>query len=227
LYRLQHTDTQLDQVKSRLVEIETILNDTSLIDAARQQASLAETALMQGQKKLKDCENQVTDQKFKIEQNESTLYSGRIRNPKELQDLQNESAALNRFLGVLEDRQLEVMLEVEDLEIDFEQASTSVNVVRGRFEEEHAQLRAEKTSLLQQLNKLMIEREATVHSVVDEDLALYEQLRRTRNGVAVTRVFDQSCQACGSTLTPGLVQSARSINQLVRCSACNRILYAS
>ena len=227
MYRLQHTDTQLDQVKSRLVEIETILSDTSLIDAARQQASLAETALMQGQKKLKDCENQVTDQKFKIEQNESTLYSGRIRNPKELQDLQNESAALNRYLGVLEDRQLEVMLEVEDLELDFEQASTSVNVMRGRFEEEHAQLRAEKTSLLQQINKLMIEREATVHSVGDEDLSLYEQLRRTRNGVAVTRVLDQSCQACGSTLTPGLVQSARSINQLVRCSACNRILYAS
>jgi len=226
LFRLQQIDTQLDQAKTRLGEIDAILNDTSVIDEAKQNALLTEAALSLGQKKLHEMENQVTDHKYKIEQNQSTLYGGRIRNPKELQDLQNEASALNRYLGVLEDRQLEAMLEVEELELDYKKASTSVNQVRGRFEEANAQLRAEKTKFIQQVEKLMIERNAAVGSVDSQDLILYDQLRKARNGVAVTRVADKSCLACGAMLTPGLAQSARSINQLVRCTSCGRILYA-
>lgn len=226
LFRLQHIDTQLDQTNARLYEIDVILNDTSKIDAAKQNASSAEASLSVGQKKLREMENQVADQKFKIEQNESTLYGGRVRNPKELQDLQNEASSLKRYLDTLEDRQLEAMLEVEELEIIFQQANTSVNEIRGRFEEQNAQLRAEKTKLGQFCEKLSIERSAAVGSVDPDDLILYDELRQTRNSIAVTRVADQSCQACGSILTPGLAQSARSINQLVRCSSCGRILYA-
>lgn len=226
LYRLQLIDTNLDQATSRLSEIDLILNDSTLIEEANARVTASESALMVGQKKLREIENQVTDQKYKIEQNESALYGGRIRNPKELQDLQHESMALKRYLGTLEDRQLEAMLEVEELEQNQAQAISDVNILRGRFEEEHAHLRAEKTSLTQQVEKLAIERQAALGSIATEDLTLYEQLRKTRMGVAVTRVVDQSCSACGSMLTPGLAQAARSINQLVRCTSCSRILYA-
>ena len=226
LYRLQQIDSQLDQASSRIQEIEILLNDSTLIDEAKAKASQAEKVLNDHKKNLRIVENQVSDQKFKMEQNESTLYGGRIRNPKELQDLQNEAASLKRYLGVLEDRQLEIMLEVEDQELEFTQANNLVLEITGRFEEEHAHLRAEKTRLNQELEKLLMERKAAADSADVDDLKIYDHLRLSRNGVAVTRVVDQSCAACGSTLTPGLAQSARSINQLNRCTSCSRILYA-
>jgi uncharacterized protein len=226
LYRLQQVDSHLDQSRSRLVEIESILNDSTVITEANGLVVVSESALMAGQKNLRHIEIQVSDQKFKIEQNESTLYGGRIRNPKELQDLQTEAVALKRYLNVLEDRQLEAMLEVEELEQTHKEALMNLNQVRGRFEEEHAHLRAERARLNLQVEKLSLERQAAISSISAEDQLLYDQLRQSRNGVAVTRVVDQSCSACGSMLTPALAQSAHSINQIVRCTSCSRILYA-
>ncbi|MFN2235225.1 MAG: C4-type zinc ribbon domain-containing protein [Anaerolineales bacterium] len=47
-----------------------------------------------------------------------------------------------------------------------------------------------------------------------------------RAGVAVAKVEDRACKACGSTLTASLNQAARSPSQIVFCDSCGRILYA-
>ena len=216
----------LDQTRGRLVENETILNDLTVIKEAEAVVSTAEQILQQERRKLREIENQVKDQKYKIEQNESTLYSGRIHNPKELQDLQNDVAALKRYLAVLEDRQLEAMLAVEDYEANFTQASNAAAQARGHFEEQHAHLRAEKTNLLGTIDRYEIERQTVVIMVQPQDQTLYDNLRKIRSGVAVAHIIDKSCSACGSMLTPALVQSASSATQLARCTSCGRVLYA-
>lgn len=226
LYRLQLIDTQLQQAQNRLNSIDTILNDLSQFEAAEARAKEFQGILQQHQKQLRDIENQVTDQKYKIEQNESTLYGGRIRNPKELQDLQKEVASLKKYLMVLEDRQLEAMLLVEESEQAFKAADLDTKQVRGRFEEEHAHLRAEQSTLMTSKERLEVERQAAANMVPPQEQELYEQLRRTRSGVAVARITDRSCSACGSMLTPALVQAAGLATQLARCSSCSRILYA-
>lgn len=226
LYRLQQIDLNLDQARQRLSVVEQSLQDDATLRAAEAEAKLAEARLFQAQQNLRELEFQTRDQRMKIEQEESTLYSGRVRNPKELQDLQNEVAALKKFLATLEDRQLEAMLQVEEQETLAEQARQAAVQARARFEEEHAHLRAERTQLIQSIERLEVERQAALGSVPAEDLTLYEQLRQSRRGVAIARIVDRSCSACGATLTPGLVQSASLPTQLVRCSACGRILYA-
>jgi uncharacterized protein len=225
LYRLQLIDTQLQQATNRLNSIDAILNDLSIFEAAEAKAKEYEGILLHNQTQLREIENLVTDQKFKIEQNESTLYSGRIRNPKELQDLQKEVVSLKRYLSVLEDRQLEAMLMVDEAEVEYKAADAETKQVRGRFEEEHAHFRAERSSIVASIESLEIERQAAASMIQTQDHELYEQLRRTRNGVAVARITDRSCSACGSMLTPGLVQSASQATQLARCSSCGRILY--
>jgi len=225
LYRLQLIDTQLQQATNRLNSIDAILNDLSIFEAAEARAKEYEGILLHNQKQLREIENLVTDQKFKIEQNESTLYSGRIRNPKELQDLQKEVASLKRHLSVLEDRQLEAMLMVDEAEDEYKAADAETKQVRGRFEEEHAHLRAERSSIIASIERLGIERQAAASMIQTQDHELYEQLRQTRNGVAVARIIDRSCSACGSMLTPALAQSASQATQLARCSSCGRILY--
>lgn len=225
LYRLQQIDLNLDQARQRLAVIEQILQDDAALQAAEAEAKLAEARLFQAQQHLRELEFQTREQRMKIEQEESTLYSGRVRNPKELQDLQNEVAALKKFLATLEDRQLEAMLQVEEQEALSEQARQAMAQARAHFEEEHAHLRAERTQLIQIIERLEVERQAALGSVSTEDQALYEQLRQSRRGVAIARIVDRSCSACGAMLTPSLVQSASLPTQLVRCSACGRILY--
>jgi predicted nucleic acid-binding Zn-ribbon protein len=54
---------------------------------------------------------------------------------------------------------------------------------------------------------------------------MYEQLRKLKRGVAVATVADNSCAACGSTLSSAQLHAAKSPNQLTRCESCGRILY--
>ena len=114
LYRLQQVDSKIDQLRARLKKIEKALGDRSALLKIEQRAAKTQAAADQARKQLRQAEAKVKEQRIKIEQNEATLYGGRVRNPKELQDLQGELGALKRFLSTLEDRQLEAMLAVEE-----------------------------------------------------------------------------------------------------------------
>jgi predicted nucleic acid-binding Zn-ribbon protein len=205
LYRLQQIDSQLDRIRARLREIEAALQEDQAIKEAQKNLDQAAQHLEAQRKSLQQAEEQVREQRLKIEQTEATLYSGKIHNPKELQDLQNETAALKRYRSTLEDRQIEVMIAVEEAEA-------------GQSESKQASLNAE-------LGHLETEREAAARSIEAADLTLYNQLRQQRRGVAVAKVSDKACSACGSTLNASLLHAARSPSQIVRCDACGRILY--
>jgi predicted nucleic acid-binding Zn-ribbon protein len=225
LYRLQQIDSQLDLAQTRLQEIETALRENTALQRALEDHRAAEENLKGEQQTLYHAEVAVGDQRIKIEQSESMLYSGKVKNPKELQDLQNEVAALKRHLTVLEDRQLESMLTVEEAESTLKNASIVLDDTRARSSENQSRLRGEQSSLVVQVQRLEIERQAAASAIQPQDIDLYEQLRKQRRGVAITRIADKTCSACGTTLTPALIQSAHSPNQLTRCPSCSRILY--
>jgi predicted nucleic acid-binding Zn-ribbon protein len=96
-----------------------------------------------------------------------------------------------------------------------------------KFADMQTKLKAEKASTEQQLEQMTANRQVASGSVDDDDLRFYEGLREKRAGVAVARVQEGACMACGSTLTAALHQAARSPSQLSCCETCGRILYAS
>jgi predicted nucleic acid-binding Zn-ribbon protein len=225
LYRLQQIDSQLDQVKNRLLEVEVAINDNSLIIHAQQKLSEAEDNFSSELKKLHKAEDAVQDTRIKIEQTESTLYGGKVHNPKELQDLQNESSALKRRIAELEDHQLEVMMSTEEAEAKSKLAANALNEIQNNINEQNVQYIVEKTILLSQIERLDAERQAAIGPIPPNDLDLYEQLRKARKGVAVVKISGKTCTACGTTLSPAMVQSTQSSGSLVRCPTCGRILY--
>jgi predicted nucleic acid-binding Zn-ribbon protein len=226
LYRLQRFDSQLDKARARLHQIEVILGDNSTVKAAEGMVAKANEELQAAQTTLMRAENKVKDQRTKIEQNEAKLYSGKVRNPKELQDLQNEVAALKRYLEVLEDRQLEAMLLADDAAEAFESAQKALEEKKAKTEDLHADLLAEQGNLQQDVNQLEDKRKATLGSILEGDLKQYNRLRAQRGGVAVAKVTNKACSACGTTLSAALNQAARSPNQITFCDTCGRILYS-
>lgn len=225
LYRLQQIDTQLDQKRTRLVALDKILQDDSQLQAAQAVLAKREQTLQATQRVLRQAEAEVQAQRIKIEQNQSALYGGKIRNPKELQDLQKESGALKRYLNVLEDNQLEAMIVLEEAEAEHAQATKDLGDVKARRIEQNAALLGEQSALLKDVARLEDERLATASTIEEADIQLYESLRLSRHGNAVAMIQDKACAACGSTLTPGTIQAARSGTGLTRCAFCGRILY--
>ena len=115
LYHLQQIDSKMDQAHNANLRKATAL------------ANKAQKALESAQKAQKQAETKVNDQRIKIEQSEAILYGGSVRNPKELQDLQSEVAALKRFLETLEERQLETMLAVDEAHAKNQEALKILN----------------------------------------------------------------------------------------------------
>lgn len=226
LFRLQQVDNRINQVEARLAQVQAILaNDAELQGAlARLESAQARERELEGS--LHRSEQETQAQKIKIEQADASLYSGGIHNPKELQDLQQDVASLRKHLAVLEERQLEWMLEMEEAQTVRTQAQQELQVVQARLGEEHGGLITERSSLLHDRARLESERQAAVSAIAAGTLSLYEELRQERRGVAVAEVQDGGCAACGTTLTAAQHQSARQGLQLVHCPSCGRILFA-
>ena len=226
LYRLQQVDRQIDHARSQLENIRrTLENDSELREALKQLESAQKDHHLT-HSALKNAEAEVEAQKIKIEQNEASLYGGKVQNPKELQDLQKDIVSLKKYLVTLEERELEAMIKAEDAEKDLENAKSKLELVQARLGDEHKKLIADQSTFTMKLEQLAEEREATLSPIEGSMLQVYESLRQQKKGVAITEVSDNSCSSCGATITASLVQNARS-QKLTNCPSCGRILYAS
>lgn len=225
LYRLQQTDSQLDALRARLHETQMALDDNRGVQQAEAARYDMELALVKAQKVLHKVEEEVKAVQLKLEQTESTLYGGKVRNPKELQDLQKENAALKRQIGLLEDHQLDEMLAVEEAEKLHKLAMTSLEEIQKKDALQKKDLSETKARQEKELSSLESERQAIAATISADDLLIYDQIRKQKRGVAVSKISDNACASCGSTLTPSQIQAASNPNQLSRCSFCGRILY--
>ena len=225
LYRLQKLDTRIDQINSRLKEIDQKLSDDRRVRRAAKKLQKAEAEATEIRIKLNQIMDKVEAQRIKRKTNQATLFSGRIKNPKELQDLQMEAEALKRYIAQLEDEQLEAMIENEAAEKAQKQAQKDLDQAKGTAVEENAALLGEQKQLKEELERLLREKEAVLNAIQPQALKLYHQLRKTKRGTAVTAVVEGGCSICGQSLTPADQQSIRASNKLIFCPNCGRILF--
>lgn len=226
LFRLQQNDNQLDEARGRLAEIERLLGEDLILNEARQAADSAGESEAAAQKELRRADEDAKVQQTKLEQNQVSLYGGKVTNAKELQDLQLEAESLKRHLGGLEEIQLEKMMAYEETQSWLTKAKENLEAVKAQRAIENQALHTEQTKLQAEAERLEGDRVTAAHGVPDEDMASYMALRKSKAGLAVAKVQNKTCSACGAELSASLAQAARSPNELAYCSTCRRILYA-
>jgi predicted nucleic acid-binding Zn-ribbon protein len=225
LFRLQQIDSELDRSFARIDEIDRLLADDEQVRRSQNYLDNAKKIHFEAGKSLRLAEQNVKDQRIKIERSQAALYGGKVTNPKELQDLQQESVFLKKHLSTLEDQQLEAMLAMDDAEAGYNEASEALNSTQTQVTDQKAELSAEKLGLLQDIERQQNERKAASTNIDPSELKIYETLRKQKNGIAVTRILDKTCGACGSTLSATIFSSAQVPAKITRCSTCGRILY--
>lgn len=225
LYRLQKIDSQLDQVKLRLAEIERLFNEDERVRQAKQSADDAFRVLEKARQALREIEHTVKDQQIKISQAESSLYGGTIRNPKELQDLQKDIVSLKKHLSALEDQQLQTMMDLEEVEANEKATLTAYHQAQADSIQQKAGLTGEREQLLKNQARLDSERGASLSLITAVSLETYQRIREQKKGIAVSAIDEDTCTTCGSEIRPAEIQTAR-LSNLTYCSSCGRILYA-
>ena len=224
LYELQETDLALDAARRRVAEIDALLTESDRLQATRQTADRIRKRLGQLRTHLKDLELQSSTLDNRIESLDERLYSGAVKNPKELGDLQKDIASLRRRKLELDEALLGIMADVEDMESEQQAAEAELTGVEAAWQNDQATLRIERAHLIEQIEAMDADRSAQRAEISPADLAVYDQLRAQRHGQAVAPLNDGVCGACGVQPSANKLSHLRRDDALLTCGNCERIL---
>lgn len=224
LYALQEIDTEIDEKKQRLGEVLRALKGPEALVVARAQQEEAAAELQRWQVQHKDLSLELQGVNQKAKSAENRLYSGNVKNPKELEDLQHSIEGMKRQRAVAEDRVLEVMIMVEEAEEALATAVAEVDRLEAAWVEDQVTLAAEKDELAGALGPLMAKRKEQAARLPAKGMLRYEQLRAKKGGIAVVRVRGEMCLGCRITVSVNRIREARQGKQ-VYCDGCGRIIY--
>jgi predicted nucleic acid-binding Zn-ribbon protein len=227
LYRLQLLDLELDQARRRWREIEAALAGSPALAHTRAELAKAEQTLRQTTTELKSLELEAQSLDEKIAAEEDRLYSGRIRNPKEMLDVQQELEGLKRRRSTLDEQILAMMEQAEQQRTALQHCREALAQAEQHFAEDSERLKAEQGRLRAKVEADLAQREALRRAIPAQDLATYEALRKKKpNGVAVALLKAGACSQCGTVPPSQLIQQANTGATLAFCPNCGRILYA-
>ena len=224
LYDLQQIDTEIRTKKQRLGEVLRLQKEPAALLAARQRATEAETDLNEWRAKHKKLTLEIGAVTDKAKRSEERLYSGTVKNTKELGDLQHEVEALGRRRAALEDESLQMMMAVDERQTISATATAEVNRLLEEHQASVTVLKVEQQTLAVNLNRLLEKRQRQLTLAQPASLKQYDQLVQEKRGVAVAGLRGNKCQGCLVTLSANTIRAVDQ-SDLVRCDSCGRILY--
>lgn len=224
LLELQDADSVIDRLTKRLTEIKAGLRETDQLSAARQAVHSAAQQVAVRRAARQDLDLASATVEDKIQLAEKRLYSGLVKNPKELLDLQNDISSLNRQKAKLDEQLFNAMLQLEEAETAAQQHTAELARIETVWQHSQSDLIAEQAQLEADLSGQHRDRAAARAQLTAADLALYDQLRRRKAGVAVVELNGQLCGGCGVRVTASVTQQVGQGDQFARCGNCERIL---
>lgn len=224
LYQLQQNDLETEAKHERAAEIAVALEEDAAVDAARTacEEKREETGLLLVQQRER--EHEVDALRAKLKQVEEKLYGGKVKSPRELEDLQAEAKLLHAHVRREEDVVLEIMQEVERALAEAEALQGDLARIEGERRQERRDLESERRQLLVEIERLHAERAEMASTLAPEVIGMYELLRASK-GRAAVRVEQGMCQGCRIHLPMSELQRVRAGLDLVCCGSCGRILY--
>jgi len=226
LMELQRVDQQIAALRAELETFPRRIREADLkLTGARAAVATAKESLTNSQKERKTFELDV--EQWKDRARKYRDQSGAVKTNEAYRALQHEIANAEAEVAKAEDRQLDVMMLVEEAErrvrsseASFKEAEREVAAERKEIEA----LQAEKKKLLQ---AALAERESA-SALVPEDLRdLYTRIGKRHNGTALAEVRTEQCRGCGMRVLPHIIQELRqeANEEVYRCESCGLILY--
>ena len=225
LYQLQQLDLELERVIAEQQALESSLQGDSVLKKLRAEHTTAQQQLNLGLQAQKEAEWALEELDRRLRMQEQRLYSGVVTNPKELHALQQEVQHLRAQQNRQEEMTLEVILTTESLQEVANSKAEALQQAQEKWLETNASGMIRRDQLEAKRQELMANREQFVSNIDTQLLSRYEALKRTKQGRAVSKVDQNSCQWCRVILTPSELQRVRTTTDLQMCSNCGRILY--
>ena len=225
LFQLQQLDLEMDRLLAEQQALTTALQNDASVRKARAELAHIQQQLVRSSKEQQESEQVLADLVRRLKNHEQHLYGGAVSNPKELANLEHEIQNLRIQQTRQEEAVLELMETVETLNAAVTEKTAALSEAERAWQTANATGLTRREQLEVQQQELHARRDAQATGLPAEILQRYESLRKTRQGRAVSKVEQNSCQWCRVILTPSELQRVRVSSDLQTCSNCGRLLY--
>jgi uncharacterized protein len=225
LVQLHQVDQEWDEKARRYQAVRAELEPDAALAALRESERGRAAHLERMRADLNDAELELEGLRRKVQEAQDALYGGRVRNSREVDNLRQGAEQLRERISQLEDRALAVITEIEEIEAAAVDGGREVAALERQHAESRPALVAEYQGLRARLQELKATRDTLRGQMPRGDLALYDQLRAQKGGVALAPLKGGLCQICRVSLPSYKVQMVEQCAEVVTCEGCGRILY--
>ena len=223
LYQLQEVDLGLESDEQALKQMVSQLGESQELVGAQAKLTSEQQRLDDLKQQQHPVEWMVDGLVNKISAVEERLYSGRIKNPKELTNLQREDELLRTDRDQLENKALAIMDQVELAEASVTAANSELEKLEAEWRSQQQQLLVDIEALKSKIVDFGQKRQLLSAKINPQAVEVYDKLRNQK-GQAVAMVEQGVCRVCRISLPFGMLQQARA-GDLAQCSSCGRILF--
>ena len=223
LYRLQEIELEIESKEQSVQTMTGQLGDSPELVKTRAAFAAEQRSNEDLKKQQHTLQWEDDDLTSKLKKTEEELYSGRIKNPKELSNLQTEITGFKNKRGQIDEKLLVLMDKIEDSGKKLTDLTEQLKKAEITSQELHKQLLADIETAKNLLTELQAEKQDLLESLEMPHNHLYYDLKKKRK-TAVAKVSQGICTACRIQLSMSDVQKVRS-GSVIQCSSCQRILY--
>ncbi len=223
LLRRQELDLEMEKAQKRLEHITAQLHPPSDVLEARQAVESAKVAAEQARKAQQDYEFQLSRLEAKLKQHEQKLYSGQVKNARELADLQAKVQSLKRRKSQAEDALLEAMIERESSESQVQETTTRLSELQKEWDSLRQAMIAEQGRLHLRLQQIGQEIESLDAQIPAAILESYHYLKPRTGGIPVAKLKGEVCSVCGMVVPPATRHKVHH-GEEAYCDSCRRLL---
>ena len=221
---LQTFDNEASAFRAALADVEQRLQGDPELDDARRNFHDLESTVAGLRREQRRIDGEIAGLTARIDPEEKRLYDGSVKNPKELTNIQVEVDNLKKHRTEFEEELLGVMSNIDTQERAAEAAKAEVARLEQRWESQTAELKLEAQKLHDAIGIADQKRNRQKELIPPRSLAVYEDLRRRKGGVAVAKLQGGVCLGCRIMVPEGIRRRVFSPAILAQCPSCDRIL---
>ena len=229
LLAVQEHDTKVDQLRHKRVtlpergELADLEARRARLEAQSTEVRAERDSLAERQSSL---EAQIEAAKERKDSLERRMYGGHVSSARDLAALDDEVRQLKRHVTELENRELELMEQLEPLDGGLQATEVERDGIDTRIGELRSSLGQAEKEIDGHIDAELASRGQLSGGLPAELLARYEALRTKLGGTGAARLAGSSCTGCHLTLPAMEVDRIKhaSPDAIILCDNCGRIL---
>lgn len=190
---------------------------------ARGRVEALEAEQQEGAAERRRLEKQIADHEERIKRHEEQRM--RVTNEKQLAAVEHEIATIREKISPLEDRDLEILLRADELEVELPKARAALDAIENEAATERARIAEQVASKKETLERLEKDRARFLARLDPPQRSRFEAMSERHPGSVLAPVTGEVCGHCHTALLPNVKVAVRRDEDMVQCEHCHRLLY--